>query len=126
MDVPGLFLYLLFLTVFLVAQTILRRRRAALHAAMRKKEDMLASAGLDRPSVLAQTAAAKRHEKLTHPTGYRSIESRQDAAPTWTTKQSAVKKSVYREQFKNHRSIRHAVVSLVVLGPCRAKEPMTF
>jgi hypothetical protein len=121
MDAPGLFLYLFFLIVFVAAQTIMRRRRAALQTAKQAKKD-----------TLTQTATVKRHEKRTPPAGFRSIESREaresrhDAAPTWTTQPSAIKKSIYRAQFKNHRSVRHAVVSMVVLGPCRAKEPMTF
>jgi len=127
---PGILLYLVFLAVILVSQYLKRRR-----ASHQRRENQGFEFPQDQESPYPATPAdliskappdpsvGKFQTKPAHTSGYRSINPPQEAAPDWNTQKAALKKSLYRDQFKNHSGIQQAVVNMVVLGPCRADEP---
>ena len=127
---PGILLYLVFLAVILVSQYLKRRR-----ASHQRRENQGFEFPQDQASpypaaptnstskALEELSVSKGHAKAAYASGYRSINPPQEAAPDWNTQKAALKKSLYRDQFKNHSGIQQAVVNMVVLGPCRADEP---
>jgi hypothetical protein len=144
MEVSGLFLYLVFLAVILVSQYLKRRKneaqrrqsgRAAQFPGPADSPDSYEFPDLFRlpeplpqplPESLPEPLPKKEPKQAAKParvSAYRALTELQEAPTHWNTQKAASKKSMYRAQFKDSASIQQAVVSMVVLGPCRSDEP---
>jgi hypothetical protein len=116
MNISELVIYLFFILFFLLGQYLKRRRMA-----FRQAEIALAVARSENAesSLSASSAVGTLRAK----SAYRSLEGTQAAPETFKLLKAGVQKSAYRKQFKSHPGLQQAVVSMVVLGACRADAP---
>jgi hypothetical protein len=75
------------------------------------------------PRQTSEQQASTLGKKAVHGSAYRSLTEFQDAPPNWKIQKRSLKKSAHRAQFKNPNDIRKAVISVVVLSPCRSDSP---
>lgn len=145
MEAPSFITYLVVLGALLVSHYINRRQlrerqRLEDRAAPEESQEPYQASDLDdrinslfddsfssdAESISRQTSEQQTQivrEKPPHGAAYRSLTEYREAPTNWKIQKRLVKRSAHRAQFKNPNDIRKAVISMVVLSPCRSDDP---